>query len=232
MECPSCQNQVHVTESNFGALFTCPSCQAVYFIGFDGIPQFESNSESSLDQPLDLDSVDRDPILPQNPMDQAPQFGSDNEFKMNPILQSSSGEIDVNASGFSAQIFSNQERLDPVAPTQMKSKSRALPQEAKLTAHETLKDVLEEINDFGNSSVDSPLRYNVLIDGLDTKELVDQLLEAISDKKFGLLTSDIAKKIRNGRCEIKGLNPVAAFVLAKRIQFIEIQSTWSFENAI
>lgn len=226
MECPNCQNQVNITEAQYGALYTCVHCQAVYFVGFDGQPQFEANPAIDAAKPLDLNSAEQNPITMQlNQLD--------------PLGLNSAGTMDPNASGFSAQDFSSPIALAPetTAPVAKevpgkKQIHRALPQEARVVTDETLEEVLVEINEFGNSSVDSPIKFSVLIDGLDTKETIENFIEAISDKKFGLVTEDITKKIRNGRCEIQGLNPVAAFVLAKRIQFLEIESTWSFENAI
>ena len=41
MDCPSCHNNVSITEANYGALYTCSKCQAVYFINFDGRPEFD-----------------------------------------------------------------------------------------------------------------------------------------------------------------------------------------------
>jgi hypothetical protein len=38
-ECPQCHSSIEISDGNFGTLFNCPSCQAVFFIGWDGIPE-------------------------------------------------------------------------------------------------------------------------------------------------------------------------------------------------
>ena len=40
MICPNCQKDVAISEQLYGALYTCGSCQAVYFINFEGQPEF------------------------------------------------------------------------------------------------------------------------------------------------------------------------------------------------
>ena len=49
MICPNCQKDQKVGEQNYGALYTCPSCQAVYFINFDGAPEFGDVSTESFE---------------------------------------------------------------------------------------------------------------------------------------------------------------------------------------
>lgn len=40
MQCPSCHKDVTLQEKDIGALFTCPECRSVYFINFDGTPEY------------------------------------------------------------------------------------------------------------------------------------------------------------------------------------------------
>lgn len=37
--CPICQKEIEIHEQNLGALFNCPHCSAVYFVGWDGQPE-------------------------------------------------------------------------------------------------------------------------------------------------------------------------------------------------
>lgn len=48
MECPSCHKDVKVTEAQYGALYTCSSCQAVYFVNFDGNPEYDSTPPTQI----------------------------------------------------------------------------------------------------------------------------------------------------------------------------------------
>ena len=87
--------------------------------------------------------------------------------------------------------------------------------------------IANEITDFGNqdNSV-SVISYDLSITGLDTKEVMVLFKEAIEDQKFGWMPQDIFSKIKNGECLLKDLNPIQAFVLAKRIQFLDIETEW------
>ena len=38
-ECPQCHSSIQISEQSFGTLFTCPACSAVYFVGWDGVPE-------------------------------------------------------------------------------------------------------------------------------------------------------------------------------------------------
>lgn len=75
MDCPSCHNDVPVTEANFGALYTCSKCQAVYFINFDGRPEFDNPSADFGDAPaanFQLNSDDQATQIQPQPEPQTP----------------------------------------------------------------------------------------------------------------------------------------------------------------
>lgn len=101
----------------------------------------------------------------------------------------------------------------------------ALPPQESLSVFDLAAD---EITDFANqdSSI-SILSYDLKITGLDTKETMLLFREAVEDSKFGWMPQNIFSKIKNGECEFKDLNPVQAFVLAQRIQFLDIEMIWS-----
>lgn len=42
--CPKCFSEIEISSQFFGGLFTCPKCQSVYFIGFDGVPEASTQS--------------------------------------------------------------------------------------------------------------------------------------------------------------------------------------------
>lgn len=39
VNCPKCFSGIEISSQFYGGLFTCPNCQAVYFISFDGVPE-------------------------------------------------------------------------------------------------------------------------------------------------------------------------------------------------
>lgn len=195
MECPSCQTDVKVTEAQYGALFTCASCQAVYFINFEGQPEFDNSVAS--DQP-----VAGTTSLPSNTIETS--IGT----SVNGIPQELPADFSL------TQLYQNEETLiQPPAPSALES-------------------AINEIQNFGNQNIDANLTFNLKVEGLDTKEVVGFFFDSINDSKFGWVAEDIMKTVSQGQCMIKNIKPVSAYILAKRLQFIDVKLDWSFENAI
>ena len=93
MDCPSCHNDVPVTESNYGALYTCAKCQAMYFINFDGRPEYD-NAPSDLNNP------------PQNF-----QTSSDD---LSTQIQGQTAITQINSSGMNSLFQTQTEPLSPL----------------------------------------------------------------------------------------------------------------------
>lgn len=199
MECPSCHKDVKVTEAQFGALYTCISCQAVYFINFDGHPEYDSTLQTSMGS--------EGSIISAQPANSGTTIG------MNTAIASADPiPADFSLTGMYQQ--NNEETL--IQPAAMSP----------------LESAINDIQNFGNQNVDVNLTFNLKIQGLDTKELMGYFFDSINDSKFGWVADDIIKSVRGGQCEIKNIKPVSAYVLAKRLQFIDVTLNWSFENAI
>jgi hypothetical protein len=87
--------------------------------------------------------------------------------------------------------------------------------------------VAREISQFGNQEVQlAGLNYDLRVAGLDTQELRALFREAIEDSRFGWDTEAIMRQIKNGEVHLDQLNPVKAYILAKRLQFIDIEKSW------
>lgn len=91
-------------------------------------------------------------------------------------------------------------------------------------------DDLGEIEEYGNSEIaqgtDGPFYFNVFIKGINTKELRNQLSEAITDKKFGWDGKEIMRNVRMGELRITRLNSVKASVLVQRLRSLPVTITW------
>lgn len=160
MQCPQCNNEVPLSEANYGALFTCPQCMAVYFVSFEGQPEY--------------------------------------------------GDMSITAQPDVEPLY----ELPPVSST-----DEVVPSSFSVAA--------SEITDYGNQQESvSQIYYDVYIKGLDTKEVLRSFKEAIEDSKFGWLPEDIISQIKNGESTLKNLNPIQAFVLAQRIQFLDLDIEW------
>lgn len=209
MICPNCHNQQSVTEGNYGALYTCKSCQAVYFINFEGQPEFSDvDANAEMSEPLDMSSLPPTnlPDAISSVMDDLPQT---NEVAaeinpMQPLVQFSQNDFAAEA-----EMFQN-----------LGSESSSFSEVAK------------DISDYGNSETQiAHLNYDLKISGLDTSEVISGLKEAIDDSRFGWDAGEIMRTIRAGEIRFEKLNPVKAYILAKRLRFLNIDKVWT-QNAV
>lgn len=272
MICPQCESEVPVTEAQYGALFTCPKCMAVYFINFDGRPEYGDmdaldSSVEDLSNPLNLDSLSdmsqnessfqgleggfESSLVPEQGFEDLPAaldeggsaFVENDDSVSNlsaieaqsldePLLSPLEDEIS------SLNLFSNnqpfQDQLDKSQSLEsLKSEEGQSALEsgaaAGLAAAGLMMDsVVQDIQNFANQDdVVSALNYDLLVTGLDTKEVLIQFKEIVEDSRFAWIAEDLLKNIKNGECQIKGLTPVQASVLARRLQIVDVESKWT-----
>jgi hypothetical protein len=167
-------------------MYTCPRCQAVYFIDMLGQPEY-----GDMSVPVE--------IVTQGVTELTTEVS--NEVSAEASEEAPFGQIpELNIQSLQSE-FINESVFGSAAA---------------------------EITDFANQDeAVSVLSYHLKVTGLDTKEAMLQFKEALDDSKFGWILQDIFLTIKNGQCELKDLSPVQAFVLAQRIQFLDIQTEWT-----
>jgi hypothetical protein len=193
---------------------------AVYFVGFDGEPEYGSmelpmveTTEESFATDFNLNPVEDVPAI-DIPVQTFQSFSEPATPEV--------AETDFNASNEFNTDF-NLENLEQ--PESVPAVEVAKP---RATGNSSFAAVAQEIADYGNQEeVISSINYNVVIKGLDTKEVMQAFKDAIEDSKFAWLTQDILNQIKNGEVTLKSLNPIQAFVLATRIQFLDLEIEWS-----
>ncbi len=232
MICPSCQKEQNVTEQNYGALYTCPTCQAVYFVNFDGQPEYGEMSQEDMN--IEPEPLQQTVIASEKTQihDAATTIGHSN-YSQNANAQP------IEPAGFEPQ----QEVAEPYAAydnSLMNSyQAAAEPEEespnpfqqkekfAPVSASNAFADIAQEISDFGNADTQlSNLNYDLHVSGIDTAETKNLFQEAIEDSKFAWDSVEIMKSIKNGKVVIRRISPVKAYLLAKRIQFLDIEKVW------
>lgn len=239
MICPSCKKDQKVTESNFGALYTCTSCQAVYFINFDGQPEYgEVSSEDyeAAQNSLQQQAAATIPAGPEELPESFPDAGlepimsvTENADSMLGGAESGSylSEILGNANNAGVNPFelSQAQQEDPVPPAAKPRPASSFPKAA--VEGNLFADVAQEISDFANTDSNlAGLNYDLTVSGIDTQETKELFKEAIEDSKFAWDALEIMKSMKHGRIVIQRMSPAKAFLLAKRIQFLDIERTW------
>jgi uncharacterized Zn finger protein (UPF0148 family) len=230
--CPNCQKEQKVTEQNYGTLFTCPTCQAVYFVNFDGQPEYGEMSEQVMNiepetpQHTVLASSERTQIH-----DAATTIGHSNYNQNTNIepMENVSFEPQEMAEPYAAYdsglMNSFQTTPEEESPNPFQQTAKAVV--AAVSSSNAFADIAQEISDFGNADTQlSSLNYDLYVSGIDTSETKFLFQEAIEDSKFAWDSVEIMKSIKGGKVVIHRISPVKAYLLAKRIQFLDIEKVW------
>lgn len=248
MQCPSCQKEVSVQDKDVGALFTCPQCRSVYFINFDGTPEYGDVDQPSAEE---LEKLQNQSI-PEKKKKKKKSKSDETEaeeleaqaagFEMEvpamemapvdtPAFEIQSEPAPFTLEEQSADTFQIEPESEPIPfealPTEIPSIENISYEAPQATGAQDFSSIASEIETFGNQhTAVAGISYDLEITGLDTKQSQELLREAIDDARFGWHPEDIVREIRTGTCHLKNLTPVQAFVIARRIQFIDVQMKW------
>ena len=204
-ECPSCHSQIEIRPEFFGGLFTCPRCQSMYFISFDGVPESQ-----------DLRSA----APPE--VSQAPSFPSGPDLDSGAEVRFPESE-----DAFNPEVLSEPETSWAPVSTPLEPLENPPVETQDPPSATTGMNPLAEIADFGNQEVvKSALTYRLTIKGLDFVPHIEQLRDVLSDSKLGLKFDELKHKIRNGRLQIDRLEASQAAVLAQRLRTLPLEMTW------
>jgi len=258
MQCPSCQKEVSVQDKDVGALFTCPQCRSVYFINFDGTPEYGEVDQPSAEE---LKKLQNQSIPEKKKKQKKEQKHANDETEAEALEAQSAGfEMEVPAMEMApvdtpafeiqseppapftleeaqtTETFHTEPEPEPIPFEALPTESPSIenisyesqPSEAPQTmSGQDFSSIASEIETFGNQhTAVAGISYDLEITGLDTKQSQELLREAIDDARFGWHPEDIVREIRTGTCHLKNLTPVQAFVIARRIQFIDVDMKW------
>jgi len=189
-------------------------------VGFDGQPEFGSMEMSIAETTEESFTAD----LNVNAAEDIPSIDipvqTYESFSEAPVQEAV--ETDFAASND----FNNDFNLQTLTESELESAAEIVAPRA--AASSNFATIAQEITDYGNQQETiSNISYDVVIKGLDTKEVMQGFKDAIEDSKFAWLTQDIVNQIKNGEVTLKNLNPIQAFVLASRIQFLDLDIDWS-----
>ncbi len=214
--CPSCHAQIEIGSEFFGGLFTCPSCSAVYFIGFDGVPENAQASahigEAQNNEEQASESYQLDPN-PEPPADYQP-IPYEN-FSLSNDLQNlgSASETQSNAST---------ESIKPVEQSFSYQPTMNEPQVIR-PGQSPLQDVIDFANSEGNATLAT---YSLEIHGLESRENINSFKEVLTDSKLQLSFDQIKSQIKNGVLRLEKLNGAQAAVIAFRLRPLALKMKW------
>ncbi len=160
---------------------------------------------------------------PPTPLNQTTQsLGASSGQQTNPFLPPQLAEKLAQAGlpGFPAKVARVQTNAPPVAK---KSAPAAVATRPKIS----LQDLAKEISDLANDN-EAPqlLSYEIQIEGIDTSELRQKILDALSDNRFRWEARVLLSQIKNGQLSLPRLNPAKAMVMIRRLQALPVRITW------
>lgn len=214
--CPVCSANV---AEDFG-LVECSKCGAQLIVGMDGSVEVAGAEETP---PVEA--------IPQsNPQMIPPQQLVDDEFPLGPGM-----DADLPPPIEDAVVPAPPEPLpdddepasfdgnDPVA-------DEAPPAVYKAPGSPADSPNLSDLAAFANSEDsggrEGPLRYTLLIHGIDTVDVRDAFREAITDRKLMWDIEQILRNIRQGFVKIENVPPGKAFIVINRLRNLPLQIRW------
>jgi hypothetical protein len=239
MICPSCHNDQSVTEHNYGALYTCKSCQAVYFINFEGQPEFGDMQSIQEQAPHETPQGFSMPTMAE-PSSADFSFSlpsADESLHMSTLPPTNLPDAVAAVMDELPQTNEPAQEIDPMQPlvqfnqNEFAAEPNPFEKPSKPVSNQ-FSDVAKDISDYGNSETQiAHLNYDLKISGLDTAEVKSLLKEAIEDSRFGWDANEMMRTIKKGEIFFEKLNPAKAFILAKRLQFLDVEKVWK-QNAV
>lgn len=220
--CPSCHQPVEILDKHLGTLFTCPHCNAVSFIGYNGQPELANHEiEASSEIPTETESIISNIETTQSELY---NHGAD-DFVEEPtnIYQEQNQYIpnEVNEDS----VYQNESSSDYSALEQTQDPLAVASEEVLFNVSDSAD--FTDVTEFANSnSVSGALSYSVTIDGIDSSHLLHQLKEAMTDSRFAWDVQDLLNQVGGGRLVIAGMTPAKASVFINRIKYLPIKISW------
>lgn len=202
--CPQCGNSL---DQDFGVV-TCSKCQSVLFVDMDG-----NATTTSADVDSPPSEYQEAAPSPDNWLqDQSPESEPEPELEPEPIADL-------------------EPEFEPIAESPVEStdgeEEQPVPESDPYGEPEYNPNDLSEVSQFANSDqAFGALSYSVIIENIDTKEMRQLLLEALSDSKFAWDPKELMKQVKMGRLQLEDLNPVKASVLVQKLQDLPMKVSW------
>ncbi|MNT45144.1 hypothetical protein D3C72_1817090 [compost metagenome] len=84
-----------------------------------------------------------------------------------------------------------------------------------------------DVTDFANANtVTGPLAYTVIIEGIESNQLVNLVKEAMTDSRFAWDVTGHLLRIGGGKLVIEGINPAKASILVQRLKYLPLKISW------
>jgi hypothetical protein len=228
-ECPQCHSSIEITENNFGTLYNCPYCQAVFFIGWDGLPEIapqvfppQPSTQSTVVQPVPQELQAQVPVYEPQMEPVFPSAESMNEPAPEPAPDFQPLETPIDTM-MPPSDFQGGVEFKPFESNDTYSPGIDPGPAVGVDSSPDFADVVE----FGNKpDLKSPLTYTVMIQGIEIADVRKKFKDAISDSRFGWDVEVVLQQLKDGAITFHDLSPAKATALINRIRFLPIRISW------
>lgn len=87
--------------------------------------------------------------------------------------------------------------------------------------------VFSDVESFGNQDAETnALQFELSLEGIDLSDVRADVLEALSDPRLFLNTSEIAESIQAGKLVIPGLSAARVSLIVTRLQHLDLKFKW------
>lgn len=211
---------IDIPEQSFGTLFTCNSCQAVFFVDWNGQPEAPQDL-GDFQTPSSSPEVES----PQGSEPLAPSFDFGQPLAETPAFDPPPMENPT---------F---EAMTPEAPTFEMPPADAMAQESSFSEPES-NDVssaiavsptpdFKEVVDYGNDlESNKVMSYTVYVKGIEISSMREKFREALTDSRFAWDVDSLLDQITDGSIVFSDLSPAKAVVLINRIKYLGVDVSW------
>ena len=168
----------------------------------------------------------------QNYGEQSQQYGEAQEFNGGQSFdQNSAGSTNTEFSSASNDFESSQneygETPSEEAPVDFSQTLDQVPAQAPAPMSVSDSADFSDVTNFANADTTAgPITYVVVIDGIESSQLLYQLKEAMTDSRFGWDVADLLNQVGGGRLVLPALSPAKASVLINRIKYLPFKISW------
>lgn len=252
-DCPQCHRQIEISEVNYGTLFNCPLCSAVYFVGWDGQPELAPTAEEMAAENVEATpSVFEEAVVEtemafmpienshqETIIDNSAYEAQNYETLSEPIAEQA---FQTGESYQSTEAPENSETLDSSLTSQeegfsggdevQNSEDQPYDFNQRLDEAPTPSSTadtpdFQEVSDFANAEQETGgMTYSLTISGIDSGKIYGDLRDALTDSRFGWDTLALMKSIREGSMTIRGLNPAKIYVVVSRVKYLSVKLSW------
>ncbi len=239
--CPSCSQPIN--NADLG-LVTCDNCGASVMVDFDGsISNQEPSKEADPNTTAINSGGESETSVLQMPIEEdldskeMAEWGEEENSKVVTIGQRTMDYEEYTGTGEGVAPEAIPQGSVPEAPDFIDEPTQVI-QHPYDGDYESVNETsspeelsVGDIERYGNSnsSNDGPLLYSITISGIDSKELREQVKEALMDRRLLFDVDGLMKEIRDGQIELREVSSLKTHVLVNQLLSLPLKFEWGQE---